>query len=305
MAKGQKLKRLGGKWAAGAVLTPVTFHEGKAKHQDVRPSLLPFWTSFYRSQWNREVRERLLSPVGREETSGSCKYFRWEAEHTPCSHPQGRRVSKGETGLHEGEVCLPHVQWWVMWGAGGWALWDILARLRLSRSCSCPGHVAGGSACKNQGCHIPAATGSSGCPMGPVQGGACAWSVLSLRAGPERPLPAAELLLRLLAVPLRWPRGFPPRQVSDVEWPTRPSGSSGVSGVCLLLKWPQVAEVPLALEAQCCVALRALGFASKSKLRSERQLPHSQTLHKPMAPSLASWTKTHVQDPNSPLWQHR
>lgn len=86
--------------------------------------------------------------------------------------------------------------------------------------------------------------------MGSVQGGVCAWSVLSLRAGSERPLSAgdeqggdvaADLLLRLLALPLRWPRGFPSGpawQVSDVEWPTCPSGSSEVPGVCLLLKWP-------------------------------------------------------------------
>lgn len=96
----------------------------------------------------------------------------------------------------------------------------------------------------------PAARQFVSFPMGPQQGNVCAWSVLSLRAGPERPLHAgdeqgrdvaAELLLRLLAVPLRWPRGFPrgpALQVSDVEWPTRPSCSSEVSGVCLLLKWP-------------------------------------------------------------------
>lgn len=53
------------------------------------------------------------------------------------------------------------------------------------------------------------------------------------------------------------------------------------------------------------MALYGLQFAQfEGKLRSERQLPRSQTLHEAMAPSLASWAKrqSHLQDLNSPLW---
>lgn len=150
----------------------------------------------------------------------------------------------GWSEVHEEELCGTSWQ--------GWGSAVPRNRKQISRLCSCPRQVTGVSACKNQGCHIPATIGFQAVHELPC--GTCAGRCVCLECFiPESwpwmsppcwgwagtwhgSRPAAEAAGHAFEVATGLSTG-PVWQVSDVEWPTQPSGSSEVPAVCLLLKW--------------------------------------------------------------------